>query len=67
MNKAYGEEGGDDIDFDYRQLCCPIDSLPFYHKNDNGVSQDRCECLDFGDDHFTIGSWEQKDFISRDG
>lgn len=67
LNKAYGEEGGDDIDFDRRQLCCPIDSLPLYHKNDNGVSQDRCECLDFGDDHFTIGSWEQKDFISRDG
>jgi hypothetical protein len=28
LNKAYGEEGGDDIDFDRRQLCCPIDSLP---------------------------------------
>jgi len=23
--------------------------------------------LDFGDDHFTIGSWEQKDFISKNG
>ena len=26
------------------------------HKNDNGVAQDRCECLDFGNDLFTIGS-----------
>ena len=23
--------------------------------------------LDFGDDNFTIGSWEQKELVSRDG
>ena len=28
LNKSYGEEGGDDIEFDHWQLCCPIDFLP---------------------------------------
>eukprot|EP01018_Ginkgo_biloba_P010752 Gb_30870 [translate_table: standard] len=68
LNKAYGEEGGDDIDFDRRQLCSPIEPLPLaWHKSEDGVSQSRSGCLDFGDDHFTIGSWEQKDLVSRDG
>ncbi|XP_057825615.2 uncharacterized protein LOC131037479 isoform X1 [Cryptomeria japonica] len=57
LNKAYGEEGGDDIDFDRRQLCSP------WSKSEDGVAG----CVDFGDDHFTIGSWEQRDLVSRDG
>ena len=29
-----------------------------WHKNENGVAQGKLECLDFGDDNFTIGCWE---------
>lgn len=64
LNKAYGEEGGDDIDFDRRQLCTPVEPLPLmWSKNENGADR----CGDFGDDHFAIGSWEQRDLVSRDG
>eukprot|EP01018_Ginkgo_biloba_P035458 Gb_13177 [translate_table: standard] len=68
LNKAYGEEGGDDIDFDRRQSSLPIEPLPIVeNKSEVGITPNVSGCLDFGDDNFTIGSWEQKEFVSRDG
>lgn len=64
LNKAYGEEGGDDIDFHRRQSGSPNDPFYFDDKGKNGVNT---IISAFGDDQFTIGSWEQKDIVSRDG
>ncbi|KAK9289453.1 hypothetical protein L1049_007608 [Liquidambar formosana] len=67
LKKAYGEEGGDDIDFDRRQLSSD-ESLAFgWHKSDEDSSANRLSLSEFGDDSFAIGSWEQKEVISRDG
>ncbi|XAR64796.1 hypothetical protein NMG60_11008634 [Bertholletia excelsa] len=67
LKKAYGEEGGDDIDFDRRQLSSD-ESLGFgWHKTDEDSTATRSSVSEFGDDNFAIGSWEQKDVISRDG
>ncbi|KAG6638196.1 hypothetical protein I3843_10G019300 [Carya illinoinensis] len=67
LKKAYGEEGGDDIDFDRRQLSsdeCP--SLG-WHKTDEDSFANRSSVSEFGDDNFAVGSWEQKQVTSRDG
>jgi len=64
LNKAYGEEGGDDIDFHRRQSGSPIEPLYFDDMSKNGVNP---IISAFGDDQFTIGSWEQKEIVSRDG
>ncbi|GJS50318.1 EEIG1/EHBP1 N-terminal domain-containing protein [Tanacetum coccineum] len=61
LKKDNGEEGGDDIDFDRRQLSSD-ESLVEYHKSDA-----RHLVSEFGDDSFAVGNWEQKDIISRDG
>ncbi|KAG6693850.1 hypothetical protein I3842_09G022400 [Carya illinoinensis] len=67
LKKAYGEEGGDDIDFDRRQLSSD-ESLPLgWHKTEEDSSANRSSVSEFGDDNFAIGSWEQKEFTSRDG
>uniref|UniRef100_A0A251SKK0 Putative EEIG1/EHBP1 N-terminal domain-containing protein n=1 Tax=Helianthus annuus TaxID=4232 RepID=A0A251SKK0_HELAN len=59
LKKAYAEEGGDDIDFDRRQLS-PDQSLAWYMlNNQSSVSE-------FGDDDFAVGNWEQREIISRD-
>ncbi|KAL3825663.1 hypothetical protein ACJIZ3_021692 [Penstemon smallii] len=64
LKKAYGEEGGDDIDFDRRQLSSD-ESLSFgWHKIDKDSSVSISE---FGDDNFAVGTWEQKEITSRDG
>ncbi|GLJ47738.1 hypothetical protein SUGI_1008200 [Cryptomeria japonica] len=68
LNKAYGEEGGDDIDFDRRQSGFPVQPMTLLHdKDDIGVASHKTDCSDFGADNFTIGSWEQKELQSRDG
>ncbi|KAH9298947.1 hypothetical protein KI387_030629 [Taxus chinensis] len=68
LNKAYGEEGGDDIDFDRRQSGFPIQPLPPTHDKDNiGVASNISGCLGFGADNFAIGSWDLKELVSRDG
>ncbi|WOL03097.1 hypothetical protein Cni_G11817 [Canna indica] len=51
LKKSNGEEGGDDIDFDRRQLSS------FVQPNHVG---------EFGDDNFVVGSWEWKEIVSRD-
>ncbi|KAK9156912.1 hypothetical protein Scep_003486 [Stephania cephalantha] len=67
LKKAYAEDGGDDIDFDRRQLN-PDGSLALgWYKTDEGSSTNRSSVSEFGDDNFAVGSWEHKEVISRDG
>ncbi|EEF38291.1 uncharacterized protein LOC8259776 [Ricinus communis] len=67
LKKAYGEEGGDDIDFDRRQLSSDDAGALRSHKADEDSCAHRSSASDFGDDNFAVGSWEQKEIISRDG
>lgn len=67
LKKAYGEEGGDDIDFDRRQLSSD-ESISFgSHKAEDDSGANRTSVSEFGDDNFAVGSWEQKEVMSRDG
>ncbi|GLT94824.1 hypothetical protein SLE2022_125440 [Rubroshorea leprosula] len=65
--EAYGEEGGDDIDYDRRQLSSDESLQLGWHKTDEESSANRTSVSEFGDDNFAIGSWEQKEVVSRDG
>ncbi|XP_077225912.1 uncharacterized protein LOC143859118 [Tasmannia lanceolata] len=68
LKKAYGEEGGDDIDFDRRQLSSSDESFAIgWHKTDDDASANRSSASEFGDDNFAVGNWEQKELVSRDG
>ncbi|OVA07190.1 EEIG1/EHBP1 N-terminal domain [Macleaya cordata] len=68
LKKAYGEEGGDDIDFDRRQLNSSDESFALgWHKGDGDSTTNRSSISEFGDDNFAIGSWEHKEVVSRDG
>ncbi|CAL5194343.1 unnamed protein product [Lathyrus oleraceus] len=61
IKKDYAEDGGDDIDFDRRQLSSDESfSSKFLKIEDNW-------CSEFGDDMFVVGKWEQKEITSRDG
>ncbi|KAK1409873.1 hypothetical protein QVD17_36402 [Tagetes erecta] len=59
LKKAYAEEGGDDIDFDRRQLISD-QALGWCMLNN------RSSISEFGDDNFAVGNWEQREVISRD-
>ncbi|XP_057423461.1 uncharacterized protein LOC130717297 [Lotus japonicus] len=65
LKKAYGEEGGDDIDFDRRQLSSDESLSP--GKTEDDSCANRTSISEFGDDNFAVGSWEQKEVMSRDG
>ncbi|KAK7268113.1 hypothetical protein RIF29_20800 [Crotalaria pallida] len=65
LKKAYGEEGGDDIDFDRRQLSS--DESLSHGKSEDDSCANRSSISEFGDDNFAVGSWEQKEVMSRDG
>eukprot|EP00249_Psilotum_nudum_P024783 c29292_g1_i1 orf=850-3129(+) len=69
LNKAYGEDGGDDIDYDRRQSGSPIELLHTLQREnvDNPLSPPVAGYLDFGDEHFSVGSWEKRELVSRDG
>ncbi|XP_054801960.1 uncharacterized protein LOC129305840 [Prosopis cineraria] len=67
LKKAYAEEGGDDIDFDRRQLSSDESITLWLHKTEDDLCANRCSISEFGDDNFAIGSWEQKEVMSRDG
>ncbi|KAI4348861.1 hypothetical protein L6164_009530 [Bauhinia variegata] len=67
LKKAYGEEGGDDIDFDRRQLSSDESLSLRLYKTEDDSSANRSSISEFGDDNFAIGSWEQKEVTSRDG
>nr|GMD50730.1 uncharacterized protein LOC109187089 isoform X2 [Ipomoea batatas] len=60
LKKHYGEEGGDDIDFDRRQLSSSDESS-------TGSTEAQSPVSEFGDDNFAVGSWESKEIVSRDG
>ncbi|XLU75961.1 hypothetical protein S245_035014 [Arachis hypogaea] len=67
LKKAYAEEGGDDIDFDRRQLSSDESfSLRLYKTEDDSCANGS-SVSEFGDDNFAVGSWEQKEVLSRDG
>lgn len=67
LNKANVEEGGDDIDFDRRQLSSD-ESLGFGSgKADEESNLNQILVSEFGDDNFAVGSWEHKEVTSRDG
>ncbi|KAK9691618.1 hypothetical protein RND81_09G208400 [Saponaria officinalis] len=61
LKKDNEEEGGDDIDFDRRQLSSD-DSMAFGESVGSGSL-----FSEFGDDNFAVGSWEVKELPSRDG
>ncbi|KAJ6303926.1 hypothetical protein OIU77_017744 [Salix suchowensis] len=67
LKKAYGEEGGDDIDFDRRQLSSDESTALGWQKAEEDTYANRSSVSEFGDDNFSIGSWEKKEVISRDG
>ncbi|OIT37992.1 hypothetical protein A4A49_36251 [Nicotiana attenuata] len=67
LKKYYGEEGGDDIDFDRRQLSSSDESSSGWSKSEEGSTANRFAVSEFGDDSFAVGSWEQKEIVSRDG
>ncbi|KAI4369137.1 hypothetical protein MLD38_017620 [Melastoma candidum] len=67
LKKAYAEEGGDDIDFDRRQLSSDESLSPGWGKTDEDFSAHRSSMSDFGDDNFMVGSWEHKEITSRAG
>ncbi|CAO2833056.1 unnamed protein product [Amaranthus hypochondriacus] len=62
LKKDYGEDGGDDIDFDRRQYSSDDSLVPF-----DGSTESGSYISEFGDDNFAVGSWEQKEILSRDG
>ncbi|CAM8980824.1 unnamed protein product [Rhodiola kirilowii] len=66
LKEAHREEGGDDIDFDRRQLSSDesLYSNQWYKSDEDSLTNAMSE---FGDDQFAIGSWELRDIISRDG
>ncbi|XP_065628864.1 uncharacterized protein LOC111984227 isoform X1 [Quercus suber] len=66
LKKHYGEEGGDDIDHDRRQLSSSDDSSFGWQKTEDGFSTDGSSISEFGDDKFAVGSWESKEVTSRD-
>ncbi|KAH8497541.1 hypothetical protein H0E87_019999 [Populus deltoides] len=66
LKKDCGEEGGDDIDFDRRQLSSSDESSFGWNKSEEGSTTSRSSFTEFGDDNFTVGSWETKEVISRD-
>ncbi|KAK6152222.1 hypothetical protein DH2020_014857 [Rehmannia glutinosa] len=65
LKKGYGEEGGDDIDFDRRQLSS--DESVSFGKTDEETNANCSTVSEFGDDCFAVGTWEQKEITSRDG
>ncbi|WOL10895.1 hypothetical protein Cni_G19654 [Canna indica] len=66
LKKSYGEEGGDDIDFDRRQLCSFRGSTFMGTQYDDSAAN-WLWVSHFGDDNFVVGSWEVKEVVSRDG
>nr|AGT16531.1 hypothetical protein SHCRBa_224_D04_R_20 [Saccharum hybrid cultivar R570] len=65
LKKAYGEEGGDDIDYDRRLLTSSDGSVSEGSRGEDGSANGMVS--EFGDDNFVIGNWELKEIISRDG
>ncbi|KAM7262750.1 hypothetical protein ACFE04_000433 [Oxalis oulophora] len=67
LKKDCREEGGDDIDFDRRFLSSSDESSSGWYKSEEDSTTNRSSISEFGDDNFAVGSWEQKEIVSRDG
>lgn len=68
LKKSYGEEGGDDIDFDRRQLSSSDESVSVGgHRGCDDLVVNQLSVSYFGDDNFAVGCWESKELVSRDG
>ncbi|KAL3523693.1 hypothetical protein ACH5RR_016527 [Cinchona calisaya] len=67
LKKYYGDEGGDDIDYDRRQLSSSDESSFGLLKTEEDAITNRSSVSEFGDDSFAVGSWEEKEIFSRDG
>ncbi|KAJ1404785.1 NT-type C2 domain [Sesbania bispinosa] len=68
LKKHYGEEGGDDIDYDRRLLSSSDEyTCEKCHKIQENITTSQPFVSEFGDNSFTVGSWEHKEVISRDG
>ncbi|KAG6433858.1 hypothetical protein SASPL_105477 [Salvia splendens] len=67
LKKTNGEEGGDDIDFDRRQLSSDESLSPKWQRTDEDPNANRSSLSEFGDDNFAVGVWEQREVTSRDG
>uniref|UniRef100_A0A0E0D428 C2 NT-type domain-containing protein n=1 Tax=Oryza meridionalis TaxID=40149 RepID=A0A0E0D428_9ORYZ len=65
LKKAYGEEGGDDIDYDRRLLTSSDGSVSEGSRGEDGSINGMVS--EFGDDNFVVGNWELKEIVSRDG
>ncbi|KAK7343962.1 hypothetical protein VNO77_13113 [Canavalia gladiata] len=67
LKKHYGEEGGDDIDYDRRLLSSSDDysTCGKWHKVQDNITTESF-VPEFGENSFTVGSWELKEVISRD-
>lgn len=65
--KKANDEGGDDIDFDRRQLSSDESLSPKWHRTDEDSNANLSSVSEFGDDSFAVGVWEQKEITSRDG
>lgn len=61
LKKGNRAEGGDDIDYDRRLLSSSDDSRSGLSHKPHHQSQP-----EFGDDQFSIGTWEAKEIASRD-
>ncbi|KAE9621725.1 hypothetical protein Lal_00032837 [Lupinus albus] len=66
LKKAYGE-GGDDIDFDRRQLSFDESHSTRSYRIEDDSATNQSSISEFGDDNFVVGSWEHKEVVSRDG
>lgn len=66
LRKDHADDGGDDIDHDRRQLSTSDESAFELPKAEDSMAN-QSPISDFGDDSFAVGSWEQKDLLSRDG
>ncbi|KAM3338534.1 hypothetical protein P3S68_030620 [Capsicum galapagoense] len=64
LKKHYGADGTNDTGFDRRQLCSSNESSSRGHKFEETSP---ISVSEFGDESFVVGSWEQKEIISRDG
>ncbi|CAI5507678.1 unnamed protein product [Closterium sp. Naga37s-1] len=80
LHKAYGEEGGDEIDWDRRKALeaeqeHPLYKLPLEEQQAASAGEAEAEAVSpsassvrelFGDE-FRVGQWERREVVSRDG
>eukprot|EP00850_Spirogloea_muscicola_P009835 SM000056S17953 [mRNA] locus=s56:334849:336613:+ [translate_table: standard] len=68
LNKAYGEDGGDEIDWDRRQAEEAMADHPLHkvlrHSAEAGGADEGRSIFGEG---FAVGAWEAADLVSRDG